>query len=112
MEEQWDTFEAYYVDRARTPGAKAALRTLMGKLGTPVIPSEDLERIAVPTSLIWGRENLGVRVRIAETASARHGWPLYVIEDAGDDPALERPDAFLDALRQALANGTRIKREQ
>ena len=39
---------------------------------------------------------------MAETAADRHGWPLHVIEDAGDDPPLDQPDAFLDALRASL----------
>ena len=40
---------------------------------------------------------------MAEAASARYGWPLHVIEDAADDPAVEQPEAFLDALEAALA---------
>ena len=42
---------------------------------------------------------------MAEAASARHGWPLRVIDHAGDDPALEQPAAFLAALEAALAAG-------
>ena len=68
----------------------------------PAIPVTDLERIAVPTTLIWGRHDPVMRVRVAEAASARYEWPLAVIEDAGDDPPIERPEAFLDALRPAL----------
>jgi pimeloyl-ACP methyl ester carboxylesterase len=68
----------------------------------PAIPQDDLARIAVPTTLIWGRHNLGLRLKVAEAASARYGWPLHVIEDAGDDPAIEQPEAFLEALRSAL----------
>jgi pimeloyl-ACP methyl ester carboxylesterase len=62
----------------------------------------DLERIAIPTTLIWGRHDLGVRLSVAEAASARYGWPLHVIENARDDPAIEQPEAFLEALRAAL----------
>jgi pimeloyl-ACP methyl ester carboxylesterase len=102
MDGMWEPFEAYYLDRARAPSAKAALRALMGQVGVPVIPPADLERITVPTTLIWGRHNLGVRLRIGEAASARYGWPLHVIEDAGDDPAIEQPEAFLRALYPAL----------
>jgi pimeloyl-ACP methyl ester carboxylesterase len=102
MGERWESFAAYSLDRARTPSAKAALRTLMGQLGVPPIPKADLARIAVPTTLIWGRHNSGLRLRIAEAASSRYGWPLQVIENAGDDPAIEQPEAFLDALRAAL----------
>ena len=32
----------------------------------------------------------------------RHGWPLHVIEDAADDPTIDQPEAFLNALRNAL----------
>jgi hypothetical protein len=55
-----------------------------------------------------------VQLNVAEAASARYGWPLYVIEDARDDPAIEQPEAFLGALRTVLksspaaaARGTR-----
>jgi pimeloyl-ACP methyl ester carboxylesterase len=102
MGERWDTFEAYYVDRARENSGKRALRSLMGSVGTPVIAAAELARIVVPTTLIWGRENTGVRLAVGETASARHGWPLRVIDDAGDDPAIEQPAAFLEALRSSL----------
>ena len=102
MGERWEPFKAYNLDRARTPSVKAALRTLMGQLGVPAIPSADLERITVPTTLIWGRHDLGTRLRIAEDASTRYGWPLHVIEDAAADPPIEQPEAFLSALRDAL----------
>lgn len=75
---------------------------LMPGLSAP-IPPEGLVQISVPTTLIWGRRDEGVPVHVAKLASARYGWPLHVIEDARDDPALERPQAFLAALRAALA---------
>jgi pimeloyl-ACP methyl ester carboxylesterase len=84
------------------PSQKAALRSLMPRLGVPPIPPEDLARIAVPTTLIWGRHDRQVRLRVAEVASVRHDWPLQVIENAADDPASEQPGAFLAALRNAL----------
>jgi pimeloyl-ACP methyl ester carboxylesterase len=104
MGESWDTFAAYHLDRAREPSAKAALRTLMRKVGVPAIRPDDLERIALPTSLIWGRHDVAPRLRVAETASARYGWPLHVIENAANDPAIEEPEAFLAALGAALGN--------
>jgi pimeloyl-ACP methyl ester carboxylesterase len=42
---------------------------------------------------------------VAEAASKRYGWPLHVIEDAGDDPSIEQPEAFLRALQSALEVG-------
>ena len=31
-------------------------------------------------------------------SSERYGWPLHVIEDCGDDPPLEAPEALLRAV--------------
>ena len=39
----------------------------------------------------------------AEAASARYGWPLDVIDDAGHLPGVDQPEAFLRALERALA---------
>ena len=102
MGERWERFRAYNLDRARAPSVMAALGDLMGQFGVPAIPAADLARIAVPTTLIWGRHDLATPLRIAEAASARYDWPLHVIENAADDPPVEQPAAFLEALRAAL----------
>jgi pimeloyl-ACP methyl ester carboxylesterase len=99
MGARWEPFEAYNVDRARTPSLQAALGTLMGEFGLPAIPAEELARIAVPTTLIWGRHDLATPLAAAEAVSERHGWPLHVIEGCADDPPIEQPGAFLAALR-------------
>ena len=104
MDGRLEELEAYALDRARAPAMKKALRTLMPQLGMRPIPAADLGRITVPTTLIWGRHDLQVRLRVAEAASARYGWPLHVIEKANDDPAVEQPEALLRALRAALGS--------
>jgi pimeloyl-ACP methyl ester carboxylesterase len=104
MGERWSPFVAYNVDRTRTPAVKRAVRRLMSTVGTPVIPPASLARIPVPTALIWGRHDRANRLRSARATSARYGWPLYVIDDCADDPARDRPQAFLKALRTALAD--------
>jgi pimeloyl-ACP methyl ester carboxylesterase len=43
-------------------------------------------------------------LRTAQQASARYGWPLHVVEDAGHLTMAERPDAFLEALPAAPGN--------
>jgi pimeloyl-ACP methyl ester carboxylesterase len=101
--ERWLALAAYALDRARTPAMAAALGELMPELAMPAIPAADLDRIAVPTTLIWGRQDLQVRLAVAEAAGARHGWPLQVIDHAGDDPPMEQPAAFRAALLTALA---------
>jgi pimeloyl-ACP methyl ester carboxylesterase len=104
MGERWGTFEAYNLERARTPGVQAALATLMERFGMPAIPSADLARIAVPATLIWGRHDRATPLSVAEAASARYGWPLHVIENANDDPPVEQPEALLRALCEALGS--------
>jgi pimeloyl-ACP methyl ester carboxylesterase len=105
MGERWEPFVSYNLDLARAPSAKAVNR-LMRELGLPRILPEDLARIAVPTTLIWGRHDRALRLQIAEAASARYGWPLYVIENCADDPPRDQPEAFLEALRIALGAST------
>ncbi|MBA3473655.1 MAG: alpha/beta hydrolase [Rubrobacter sp.] len=106
MGERWEPYKTYNLDRARTPSVQAALGIHMGQFGIPAIPSPDLARIAVPTTLVWGRHDLATRLQIAEAASARYGWPLHVIEDCADEPPIEQPEAFLGALRAALESLT------
>lgn len=101
MGDRWKTFVAYNVELARSPKSKAAGR-LFREVGLPRIPPEALERIDVPTGLIWGRHDRALPLRIAEEASERHGWPLRVVEEAADDPYRDRPEAFLRALDELL----------
>ncbi len=54
-------------------------------------------------ALIWGRADRLMRFRIAEKASEQFGWPLYLIDDCGHGPHIERPEAFLEALKGATA---------
>ena len=101
MGERWEAMAAYALDRFRAPTVRAAMRRLMRPLAS-AIPPHDLARITVPTTLIWGRHDRGVRLNVARVASERYGWALHVIEDARDDCGIERPEAFLEALLTAL----------
>lgn len=103
MGESWEWLKAYNLDRARATNLHAAQHSLMTQFGLAAIPPAELERIAVPTALIWGRHDLATQLAVAEAASTRYGWPLAVIENAADDPPIEQPEAFLRALRTALA---------
>jgi pimeloyl-ACP methyl ester carboxylesterase len=110
MGERWDAFVSYNLEMARGPQGKAAGRMLK-ELGLPRIPPEALEEIPVPTTLIWGRHDQANRLSVATRASERHGWPLHVVEDAADDPARDRPQAFLKALRAALSHFQRRRQQ-
>lgn len=104
MGESWQRIKAYNLDRALTPSLQATQRTLMEQFGMAAIQPVELAKIAIPTALIWGRHDLATRLEVAEAASARYGWPLHVIENAGDDPPMEQPETFLKALCAALGN--------
>lgn len=100
MGESWDLIKAYNLDRARASSLHATQQSLMEQFGMPAISPAELERIAVPTTLIWGRHDLATPLSIAEAASKRYGWQLRVIEDAADDPPIEQPEPFLEALNK------------
>ena len=102
MGSQWPPFEAYNLDRARTPSVRAAVTSLMDAFGLREIESSDLARIAVPTALVWGRHDRATPLSVAEDASRRFDWPLHVIDDCNDDPPIEQPEALLRALRGVL----------
>ena len=97
----WDPFAAYNLDHVLTPSVQRALRALIDEFGRPIAPAE-LERIGVPTTLIWGRHDLATPLAVAEAAGVRYGWSLHIIENAADDPPIEQPEALLHILRAVL----------
>lgn len=102
MGEKWEPFMAYNMECAQDKNRKAAMQTLLKEVGTPKIPDEKLKDIEVPTALIWGRHDKANKLRIAQKASKKYGWPLHIIEETRDDPKLERPKAFTMALYKIL----------
>ena len=104
-----EAFNAYTRSRAVVPHVKRTMRQLVGS-ATKQVPDAELRRIPVATDLLWGRHDRFVPLGLAEGASARLDWPLHVIDEAGHVPHIERPDAFLRALRSALdTSGMRRK---
>jgi pimeloyl-ACP methyl ester carboxylesterase len=98
---EWlEAFSAYTRARAPVPHVKRTMGQLL-KTGTKQIPDPELRRIAVPIELLWGRHDRFVPLGLAEGASARLGWPLHVLDDAGHVPHIERTGAFVDALATA-----------
>lgn len=97
----WEAFVTSVASRSAVPTVKHAMRQLV-KAGTKRLTDEELARIDVPTSLLWGRLDPLFPLRIAEAVSATHGWPLRVIDDAGHLPHVEQPEAFVDALTSVI----------
>jgi pimeloyl-ACP methyl ester carboxylesterase len=104
----FQAFSAYTRSRAAVPHVKRTMRQLI-KTGTKRVPDTELRRIAAPTAVLWGRHDRFVPLGLAEGASARLGWPLHVIDDAGHVPHIERTDAFVDALDAALGERSKAQ---
>jgi 2-hydroxymuconate-semialdehyde hydrolase len=93
----YEALGAYRRSRVRMPHVER----MMGQLSaaeTRQIPDSVLERITVPTALLWGRQDRIVGLGAGQRVSARFGWPLHVVDDAGHMPHIEQPESFLRAL--------------
>ena len=101
MGERWEPFADYNVGLALEPRVQAAARMLMEHFD-PEIPRAQLARIAVPTTLVWGRHDRPLPLAIAVAAGERYGWPLHIIENSADDPPVEQPEALVRVLRALL----------
>ena len=102
---RWEPMKEYNLELASAGRATGSLQALMELFGFPPLAETALAQIAVPTTLIWGRRDSIVPLTVGERASARFGWPLRVIENAGNEPAIEAPDAFVRALLDGTASG-------
>jgi pimeloyl-ACP methyl ester carboxylesterase len=102
MSTKWEALKAYNLDRASAPDVQAAQHALMGAFAMEAVAPERLERITAPTALIWGRHDLATPLASARRISERYGWPLEIIDGAGDDPPIEQPEPFVRALHQII----------
>jgi len=106
--EDWlEAWSVYTRERAAVPHVKRTMRRLI-KTCTKRIPDDELRRIEVRTTLIWGSHDRFVPLSLAEGASARRDWPLRVIDETGHVPHIERTEAFLDALMES-SRGSQIE---
>jgi pimeloyl-ACP methyl ester carboxylesterase len=97
----FDSLSAYTLSCARAPRAKRTMRALV-RAGTTRVPDADLQRIAVPAALLWGRHDRMTPLSLARAASTRLGWPLHVVDHAAHVPHVEQPEGFVDRLTDAL----------
>ena len=106
---RWDDLRTYSLELARSPRVRKAMRVFMRRIGAPVIPESDLRSITVPATMIWGRMDRAIPVEIAESASAKYGWPLQVIEGCADDPPMERPQALAEAVLRGWGDDLELR---
>ena len=101
--EWYRAFEEYTLARAKERHVKKTMNQLIGPQTKP-ISDDELARIRVPTALLWGRHDRMVPLFIGESASARQGWPLFVIDGAAHAPQIEQPEAFVETLTAIVAS--------
>jgi pimeloyl-ACP methyl ester carboxylesterase len=99
--EWYDAWATYTLEQAKTRHAKRAMRALIGA-GTKQVSGAELAAIDAPIALLWGRGDRMVPLSVAEAAAHGQGWPLRVVDDTGHAPHLERPEDFVEALRDVL----------
>lgn len=95
---KWDAMRRYNLALARTPAAAGALQVMLELFAASPVPEDLLAGMTVPTSLVWGRDDTIVPLSVGEAAAARYGWPIRVLDDTGNEPAIESPDAFVMAV--------------
>jgi pimeloyl-ACP methyl ester carboxylesterase len=96
---QWEPFITYNVSAATGPGSRM-VGPMRRRFGLGAVSPDTLDAITAPTALIWGRHD---RAGPTVCASPSGPAPLRVIEDSADDPARDRPEEFLRALRSTIA---------
>ncbi len=106
--EWFAAFDAYARSQATLRHVKRTMSRLIAA-ETKQIPDADLRRIAVPTTLLWGRHDRMVPLALAQGAAERLGWPLHVVDGAAHAPHMEQPDAF---VADALADRERVERKE
>ncbi len=83
-----------------TVGVKRAMLSAVGQVDVLL---DDLPRLAMPTLVIWGANDLVIPVHHARTAGSRiPNVRVEVIEDCGHLPHLELPEQFVAVLRGFL----------
>jgi 2-hydroxymuconate-semialdehyde hydrolase len=100
--EWFAAFDRYTRSRASVRSVKRTMNQLISAQTKP-IPESDLARIRVPTTLLWGRHDRMVPLRIGEIASERYEWPLHVVDGAAHAPHVEQPERFVDTLEGITA---------
>lgn len=102
LDPEWfDAWDSYTRARATDATTKRTMRQLVGQQRKP-IADDELDRISVPTTLVWGRDDRMVPLAVAEHAAARHDWPLRVIDRAAHAAHVEQPDPFVAVLHDVL----------
>jgi pimeloyl-ACP methyl ester carboxylesterase len=94
---------------AQTPGhldgMVACLRGELDLVGQREVILDELDRLTMPTLLVWGTNDMVIPSYHATAAAARlQNSQVVMIPDCGHLPQVERPDMFVAALSRFLAD--------
>lgn len=96
-----------YLAPIRVAGTSAAILQRMSRRGE-ALPADAADRLTLPITLIWGRDDTWVPLAVGERAQQRLPQAaLKIIEGAGHNPMETHPEAFTLLLLQALDNAIR-----
>lgn len=104
--EWFAAFDAYARSQATLRHVKRTMSRLIAA-ETKQIPDADLNRITVPTTLLWGRHDRMVPLALAQGAAERLGWPLHVVDRAAHAPHMEQPEAFVVGLSTIVSTSSK-----
>ncbi len=96
--DRWEALQTYDLELAADPVIGAGLERLLNDFAMPAIPPDVLERIDATTRLVWGSKDSIVPLAVGRRAADRYQWPLHVLDGVGNEPALEAPAAFVEAV--------------
>jgi len=100
-----DEFTVYdFVKRMSTPNAKLAfISSVLGIKNSAV--EDSLQKITVPTLLIWGRQDKVIPIAYADRfVSSIRNCTFLEIDDCGHLPHVEKPDFFADSILDFLSS--------
>ena len=93
-----------FVKRMTTPNAKLAfISSVLGIKNSRI--EESLERIMVPTLIVWGRQDRMIPIDHADKfVSSIKGCMFLELDDCGHLPHVEMPDLFSDYVLEFLGS--------
>lgn len=92
-----------FISRMKLPNAKLAfMSTILGLKNAPIITTK-LQRINVPTMVVWGSDDPVIPVKFADdfTASIKSS-KFFRMAGIGHTPYVQDPDSFVSAILEFL----------
>ena len=92
-----------FISRMKLPNAKLAfMSTILGLKNAPIITTK-LQKINVPTMVVWGSDDPVIPVKFADdfTASIK-SCKFFRMDGIGHTPYVQDPDSFVSIILEFL----------